>query len=388
MNKKPPFSINSDQSGSALKDFATLLDFIQEGQYRVSKKLLYISPKGIIDLNERMTNPMQHDFKRPSQPSFFHINLLYQTARKLGLFSYKSQSANKIISLNNDVFDKWNNQNNTEKYFQLLEACVATNGFYMSIGSDITHIDKRYLSSGKNQLDTKKQKHIKDMLLLPALACLELLGLCDIQSDQPDPNSGWKIKSLEKTMQGEFILSHLKPLIVDPLNSNRQKKSFHEVFSPFFPEYKKAFTPAAIDPTGECDFIFKVSLSDCWRRIALNHKSTLDHLAGGILHYFDFANDHLHEFSFMDSTGQRQSYPHYAAIEDRDACASNKITLAKAGLKEGMEMTFLFDFGDDWRFNILLETIRSPSTIDDEYVECYLSVGEAPEQYSDYDEDY
>ena len=396
MNKKPPFSINGDQPGSALKDFATLLDFIQEGQYKVSKKLLYYPPKGLLDLNQRMTKPLQHDFKRPTQKSFFHIDQLYQAARQLGFISYKNKGKNKVASLNKDMIKQWKQLNDTEQYFTLLETCLADNVSYTSIMGTVLYMDKTYLRKGKIQIDKKTHKNLRDMRLFPGLACMELFGLYKIESDTPETSNGWKIKSIEKTIQGKFLLPHFESLdkslafvytVLGLEQPSSEKNTFYNIFSPFFPEYKNIFTPPSIEPTGECDFIFKVSLGKCWRRIALNHKNTLDDLAVAILHYFDFENDHLHEFSFMDSTGQRQSYPHYAAVEGRN-CASNEITLANAGLIEGMEMTFLFDFGDDWRFHLLLEDIHSPSTIDDGYFECYLSVGDAPKQYPDYEDEY
>ncbi len=67
---------------------------------------------------------------------------------------------------------------------------------------------------------------------------------------------------------------------------------------------------------------------------------------------------------------------------------ADEITIGELYLREGQRMLYLFDYGDEWLFNILLEKIDegkesngSPEIIESE--------GEAPEQYPDYeDEEY
>ncbi len=47
---------------------------------------------------------------------------------------------------------------------------------------------------------------------------------------------------------------------------------------------------------------------------------------------------------------------------------------------------FIFDFGDWWEFNILIEEIKEGETIDE--VKLIKSYGTAPKQYPDYDEEW
>jgi len=49
------------------------------------------------------------------------------------------------------------------------------------------------------------------------------------------------------------------------------------------------------------------------------------------------------------------------------------------------EMTFLFDFGDEWEFNVELMEIKNKSR--SKKIMQTRGYGEAPQQYPDWDED-
>lgn len=48
-------------------------------------------------------------------------------------------------------------------------------------------------------------------------------------------------------------------------------------------------------------------------------------------------------------------------------------------------MMFIFDFGDRWEFNIMLESVDENHTINDAGAEFLDKKGEAPKQYPDWD---
>ena len=54
-------------------------------------------------------------------------------------------------------------------------------------------------------------------------------------------------------------------------------------------------------------------------------------------------------------------------------------------LEEQNSFTFIFDFGDWWEFDILIEKIEESNCI--EGFNLIKSVGKAPEQYPEYDEE-
>src|SRR6185436_20666486 len=90
-----------------------------------------------------------------------------------------------------------------------------------------------------------------------------------------------------------------------------------------------------------------------------------------------FDEDHMYEFSYRDSTGQKRIYLNSYCDDGESA---GDITLCETGLAEKSDLRFRFDFGDDWRFNLRLEKIgpRAKGVKDGQVLE---SKGKAPKQY-------
>ena len=68
-----------------------------------------------------------------------------------------------------------------------------------------------------------------------------------------------------------------------------------------------------------------------------------------------------------------------------EALIASEVLVGELSLSLGQTMTFLFDFGDNWEFDLLLEAIEADH--DREKAEILEGHGEAPEQYEYYDED-
>jgi hypothetical protein len=62
-------------------------------------------------------------------------------------------------------------------------------------------------------------------------------------------------------------------------------------------------------------------------------------------------------------------------------------TLADLGLQKGQKFLYLFDYGDEWRFQVKVDAINADADATIEYPRLVQSVGEAPEQYPDWEED-
>lgn len=123
----------------------------------------------------------------------------------------------------------------------------------------------------------------------------------------------------------------------------------------------------------------------CYRHIQVSANETLEELADIILWAFDFYNDHAHAF-FMDNKAWSDYDCYYMAEVDeeeeyRHTC---DIKLSKLGMQKDDKFKFIFDFGDDWEFQCKVLRI-----IDEETKEATIirMLGEAPEQYPDYDEE-
>jgi hypothetical protein len=72
-----------------------------------------------------------------------------------------------------------------------------------------------------------------------------------------------------------------------------------------------------------------------------------------------------------------------AFAEPRDV---RRVTLEELNLKSKQQFLYLFDYGDEWRFNVRVHAIN-PNAPEGDYPRIVESVGEAPEQYPSWDEE-
>ncbi len=131
-------------------------------------------------------------------------------------------------------------------------------------------------------------------------------------------------------------------------------------------------------------YIISVSLgTGCYRHIRISAGATLYKLHKAILNAFNFEDDQAHAF-FMDN----HYWSSYAAFFSMKMHGDERLTksykLEKLGLSKGSVFKYIFDFGDEWRFQCkLLREIEEKTDIPG----VVRSVGDAPEQYPDFDED-
>ena len=132
-------------------------------------------------------------------------------------------------------------------------------------------------------------------------------------------------------------------------------------------------------------YVISASLgTGCYRHIRIGEQETLDRLHGVILNAFDFDDDHAHAF-FMDDRYWSGVRAYYADCVDEAEKYSSDVTLRQLQLEKGDKFKFLFDFGDQWRFQCkvlreLEENTDIPGVV--------RAVGEAPEQYPDWEDEY
>jgi hypothetical protein len=90
---------------------------------------------------------------------------------------------------------------------------------------------------------------------------------------------------------------------------------------------------------------------------------------------FDF--DHLYQFTYTNRFGASRRIMHPYMEEPPSA---DEIQIGDVPLEPGMSMTFLYDFGDNWTFEVNLEQIAplDPKMTKPKILETH---GDAPEQY-------
>lgn len=161
----------------------------------------------------------------------------------------------------------------------------------------------------------------------------------------------------------------------------KEEQLIRTSFSEAEPERK----PRKKKETGRVEsYVIKAALSGhCYRHIRIGKQETLGTLSEMILHAFDFDDDHCHAF-FMDNRYWSDVNSYYSDDMEEGCRVSYKMPLRRLGLKKGDTFKYLFDFGDEWRFQCrvlqeLEEKTETPCVI--------KAAGESPEQYPSWDDD-
>jgi hypothetical protein len=136
--------------------------------------------------------------------------------------------------------------------------------------------------------------------------------------------------------------------------------------------------------------IFRARLSPrIYRDIEIESTRSLYDLAAAIVQAFGFDFDHA--FGFFSNLGDyvfdsAVRYELFADLEGGGEVRSVKrTTVAQAFSEVGVKMQFLFDYGDEWRFQVEVIGLREkvPKA---RYPKTLTTVGKAPPQYPTEDE--
>jgi hypothetical protein len=133
---------------------------------------------------------------------------------------------------------------------------------------------------------------------------------------------------------------------------------FFEAFLPLFPlGTLKSGLPRAAVAFRKGTYVFKVRLgSRIWRSLALSDKHTLDDLHAAIQEAFNFDGDHLYAFH-MD--GRRHSKFRYNDPGTEDPPFADDAPIGQLELHDRQHFLYLYDFGDNWEFDVELLEVRS-----------------------------
>ncbi|PZO35310.1 MAG: hypothetical protein DCF19_24200 [Pseudanabaena frigida] len=426
-------SFAANQPSSLVQDFEIFIEFLQIHKVEVSANQHAIAPKHLADLNSRLSHPTKIDFQRPSQKSYPHIHGLYLLLRASAIAQVQLDKKKNILRVDPLVLKSWRELNDTEKYFNLLATWI----YYAS--EDIMDNSGRalpewlFVFNGWRQLvkedldftDGSRNNEWLNRVKLHNLALLNLFGFVQLEDAEPLAGKGWRIIKVKALPLGRAIMELLdttnwkkglfneseedfsnlfiekqapKPKLDIIVQKSTPTEILQEEFQALdlFPKWEKNLQmpePEAQDGI----FTFKVSIKvqtlkpnnristeTVWRKIAIPSNFTLYDFSSAILKAFDFANDHLHQFIYKDRQGfQRSIYHPYTQYEE-DTIFTDKVLLRDWQINIGDRITYVFDFGDWWEFNVVLESIdepdpklKKPKAIDQK--------GKAPEQYPDYD---
>jgi Plasmid pRiA4b ORF-3-like protein len=399
-------TIDGNHPGPILRDFQAFLDLLAGGELKAATKSGLLSATAIETIDSHLSRPLRVSPKRKALETYPYVQALVLPARAAGFIQTEGRRGR--VLLDPAVRESWDGLNATERYFSLLEAAFLFGRPEMVSGRslgwgrgtlDCLMLGVAYLPPGGS---TANPKYPDDVLPLGfhgstyLVALADLFGLLEIE--QPAvPVSPWCPAAIRHTAFGNAMLKLLQRLAFRGLGMADEKEDAEEehkqsggfgtwqpVFQPYFPEWKNNL----IVPEPEARegvFVFKVSLGEVWRRIAIPSTLTLAHLADAILDSVNFDDDHLYEFSWRDRHGA------YATAStsgtDRDDLWANEVTVGDLPLRRRQSMRFLFDFGDNWEFKVKLEKIDPPNpSVEKAHV--IEEHGTPPPQYPNWDEDF
>lgn len=148
-------------------------------------------------------------------------------------------------------------------------------------------------------------------------------------------------------------------------------QSSPEALTAFFKPEKPVFTGS---------YIIKLSHGRCMRKYRMDFEDTLEKLHNLIQVSIAFDDDHLYYFE----VGMKPFSTRYYSTDCNEMPpATDKVKLNELGLTEGCIFQYLFDFGDQWLFELQVEKIIPERTENAAIVD---EKGDAPIQYPNYDD--
>ncbi|MBD2651107.1 IS1096 element passenger TnpR family protein [Nostoc foliaceum] len=388
-------TITQDIPGTILRDFQTILELLQPNGVEVSSTYHQLSLKYLQQLNSQLSYPIDINLKRPVQKSYPYIHGLYFLLRTSGLSQVITEGKESKLVLDQKFLQIWQGLNHTEQYFTLLESWLVW-GESELLGDQRDMFDQAYRcllfwnnlpSSGLKINNYSEQNKLVYYPGFHNLALLHLFGLIELTSVKPQAAKGWRFTHVNPKPWGNALMA-----VLTESRSNIQiedyatfRLDFRIAFDnlkpylqPYFSEWSQTLVIAEGGFT-EGVYIFKATLQDAWRRIAIPSYFNLDEVAAAIVQAFDFDPEHLYRFIHKDRLGRTLEFNHPVVEIPPDTC---DFRLGGLSLEVGSHLQFIFDLLQEWEFDLYVEKIE-PANDKMKKPKILESHGKPPAQYGE-----
>jgi hypothetical protein len=413
--------IDADHPGPLLRDFRTLLEYVGSQEVPAGGKYNLLPIQAIGELDARLARPLRLELKRPQLRSHPYLQGLHLLLRASGLSRVEGVGVKARLALDPAMIAQWDRLNPTEQYFTLLEAwfligrpeMVGERGsaFESLLWPCLLAWQRLPVKGTRYNVARPQQVYVvgigRDHY---QLALMDLFGLLAVEHPS-QPVKPWCPAGLRHVPFGDALFTVLLgqefPFLLDdvpggedgdeegqpddvppgeedgdegdqPDDDDIRFGAWQPLFQPYFPEWRENLTPPETVPR-EGIFVFRVALGKVWRLIAIPADDTLEDLVHGILRSVGFDNDHLYEFLYRDRFG-RTVEAHHPYMDEPPW--TGDVRIGDLPLEPGQSMKLVYDFGDNWKFDVRLERIDPP----DKKVKTpkiLESQGKAPKQYGD-----
>ncbi|MEH2107484.1 IS1096 element passenger TnpR family protein [Nostoc sp.] len=393
-------TISQDTPGTILRDFQTILEFLQPNGVEVSSTYHQLSLKYLQQLNSQLSYPIDINLKRPVQKSYPYIHGLYFLLRTSGLSQVVTEGKKSKLVLDPKNLQVWQGLNHTEQYFILLESWLIW-GESELLGDQRDMFDQAYrcllfwqnLPSSRLKFNNYSEQD--KLVYYPGfhnLALLHLFGLIELTSGKPQAAKGLYFTHVNPKAWGNALMA-----VLTESRSNIQVEDYatfrldfriafdnlKPYLKPYFPEWSQTLVIAEGGFTDGV-YIFKANLQDAWRRIAILSYFNLDEVAGAIVQAFDFDPEHLYRFIHKDRLGRTLEFNHPVVEIPPDTC---DFRLGDLSLEVGSHLQFIFDLLQEWEFDLYVEKIE-PANDKMKKPKILESYGEPPAQYREEEESW
>ncbi len=398
--------ITVDQPGPVLRDFRVILDFLGPDGVEAAGKHNLLPIKLVGELDDRLSRPLHLKLKRPQLRSHPYLQGLNLLLRASSLSRVQGSGAKGRLVLDPEMLVQWNQLNATEQYFNLLEAWLRFGRTEMvgERGRPWGDLLTGCLQAWQSVPEEGQRFVLKepDDVYIPGLyrelfqlALMDLFGLVGVEHAHPTVTP-WRPAGLKHIPFGDALLGLLASRLygsprIDLLTQEDEDQeegglevprfgAWQPLFQPYFPEWRENLQLPTSEPRGGT-FVFRISLGQVWRLIAMPADDTLDDLVHWILRSVNFDNDHLYQFDYRNRLGATVSVRHPYMEEGP---WTDEVPIGTLPLEPGQTMDLTYDFGDNWEFTVKLERIEPP----DSKIKAPRIVekhGKSPEQYPDSD---
>ena len=382
-------------------DFDTFIKFVESEKPPLSVKRGEIGKKDSFKLNQKLYH--KKDVCKPNYTQYPVIDFMFSLALAGNIY-VKAIEKGRAILVETSANESFKNLNLYEKYIFLLQTYWTKYDFSTKfsgfLGVDYFYNFFAALANSRKSQRVVKDNHFdiymlysKDSAFFYHLSFFEFGDYelnCDKEAFYKDSIKDFIVNELGIYASRFLITDALmvwnnrhKDYVISQLKKNiktQNDKNPFDIFKEFFPEKKVKKTVIYKDKFDRSGvYTFKVSLhGGLWRKISLSHYHYLSDLHLAIQEAFNFDNAHLYAFYIGGS--RRTGKPIYCPEVEEEGKTADETNIADPRLFRGQKIFYLFDFGDEWRFDIKLLKIDKESPLLPKPV-ITSRQGDSPEQY-------
>ncbi len=375
---------------SVIDDFETFLEYAHSTCIRLSRTEV-ISVDDCKALNSILAYKIIVPFSRPLPKSFPNVINLFILFRISGLAELTTKGKYTALKVNSELYEQWKNFTVWEKYFNLL--AVTLDNFSFEFINEDSRLFKWGRSSMIEQI-LKKKKLVYDKQISYHFdsfdyKCIwvlyEQFGFVNVSFFEPEEGKKTIIETIMLTDWGNtfftFLLSFDNPFQGLYFVETDNETYFKDAFTKGIPQVKNYLK---IPDNEKVDglYTFIVKLGNAKRSIIIDSSNELDELCYFILKCFDFDYDHMYMVTVKDRFGKKVNYNGCPDMSYVDSPTTEDITIGELAIRPCSKMEYIYDFGDNWKFEITLESIskRQGNKIMKK-PELIKSTGKPPQQY-------